>query len=170
MTTDNQHAQQQLRELIGEIRFAMFTSMGSDGHLRSRPMTTQNASSDDQDTGHRLWFFMSRTSDTAVEIATNPHVNVSYAHPGKDAYVSVSGQAQVVEDRDIKQQLWSKMNEAWFPKGIDDPDLALVCVDIDGAEYWNVEESKLVQVAKMVKAAMTDTRPTDMGEHARVKP
>ena len=61
------------------------------------------------------------------------------------------------------------MTESWFPKGLEDPDLALVCVEVDEAEYWNVKESKLVQAAKMVKAAMTGKRPTDMGEHAQVR-
>lgn len=162
------HEDQTLRDLIESIRFAMLTTRGSDGMLRSRPMTTQNTEADNPDAGEGLWFFMSRSSDPVSELSAEPRVNVSYADPGKDAYVSVSGSARIVDDLVIKQRLWSKMAEAWFPKGVEDPDLVLVSVEIDEAEYWNVKESKLVQVAKMVKAAMTGKRPTDMGEHAQV--
>jgi len=59
--------------------------------------------------------------------------------------------------------------EAWFPKGINDPDLALVRVKISHADYWDVKSSKLVQLYKMAKAAITGKPPTDMGEHAEVK-
>lgn len=160
---------QSLRDLIEGIRFAMFTTRGRDGALHSRPMTTQNADADEPDAGERLWFFMSRSSDPVSELGVDPKVNVSYADPGKDAYVSVSGTARLLDDPAVKRRLWSKMNEIWFPKGIEDPDLALVCVEVDTAEYWNVKESKLVQVAKMAKAAMTGKRPTSMGEHAQVR-
>ncbi|HET7062204.1 MAG TPA: pyridoxamine 5'-phosphate oxidase family protein [Nitrosospira sp.] len=160
---------QSLQDLIEGIRFAMFTTRSHDGALHSRPMTTQDVDADASDAGERLWFFMSRSSEPVSELNTDPKVNVSYADLGKDAYVSVSGIARLVEDAAIKQRLWSKMNEIWFPKGVEDPDLALVCVEVDEAEYWNVKESKLVQMAKMAKAAITGKRPTDIGEHVRVR-
>ena len=157
---------QSLRDLIEGIRFAMFTTRSRDGSIHSRPMTTQNA---DADAGKYLWFFMSRSSNTVDELSAEPKVNISYADPGKDAYVSVSGNARLVDDRKIKQRLWSKMNEAWFPNGIEDPDVALICVEIDESEYWNVKESKLVQIAKMTKAVLNGKRPTDMGDHAKIR-
>lgn len=168
MTDLAEHAQQQLRELIAGIRFAMFTTRASDGTLRSRPMTTQNASAEHPDAGERLWFFMSRSSDPVRELLADPNVSLAYADTGKDAYVSVTGRARLVDDLETKRRLWSKMNEAWFPKGVEDPDLALVDVEMVEAEYWNVEESKLVQVAKMARAIVTGKPPTDMGEHARL--
>lgn len=161
---------EQLRELIGDIKFAMFSTIGGDGVIRSRPMTTQNADPEDPDSGQRLWFFMSRTSDTANDLRTSSFANLSYAHPGKDAYVSVSGEARLVDDPAIKRRLWSKMNEAWFPAGVEDADLALVCVDVLEAEYWDVKESKLTQVAKMMKASITDKRPTNLGDHEKIAP
>src|SRR5688572_32384027 len=112
-----------LWELIRGIRFAMFTTRHGNGHLHSRPMTTQNGKDDEED---RLWFFMSRSGDPVEDLEAEPTVNVSYADPGDDRYVSVSGEARVVDDRLKKQALWTKSSEAWFSGGIDDPDLALV--------------------------------------------
>ena len=58
-------------------------------------MTTQNAKLDEQ---NALWFFMSRKSEPAVDLAASPEVCVIYADPGNDSWVSVSGQAAVVDD------------------------------------------------------------------------
>ena len=163
-TTTQSNARELLWELVKDIQFAMFTTR-ADGRLRSRPMTTQNSEVDERSS---LWFFMSRGSEAVNDIGADPVVNVAYADPGRDAYVSVSGEAAVVEDRAKKEQLWSKLAEAWFPDGADDPDLALVEVRIEDAEYWDVKESKVTQLFKMARAAVVSDPPSGMGEHGEV--
>ena len=155
-----------LWELIKDIKFAMFTARHGNGHLHSRPMTTQNG---DNDRGAVLWFFMSRKSDPVAALQAAPEVNVAYADPGRDAYVSVSGTARVVEDDAKKQALFSTFAKAWFPGCAADPDLALVAVVISHADYWDVKTNKVMQIFKMAKAAITGTPPTDMGEHGKVR-
>jgi general stress protein 26 len=163
-TTTQSNARKLLWELVKDIQFAMFTTR-ADGRLRSRPMTTQNSEVDERAS---LWFFMSRGSEAVNDIGADPVVNVAYADPGRDAYVSVSGEAAVVEDPAKKEQLWSKLAEAWFPGGAGDPDLALVEVRIEDAEYWDVKESKVTQLFKMARAAVVSDPPTGMGEHGEV--
>ena len=53
-------------ELIKDIKFAMFTAHANDGHMHSRPMTTQNRG---DDRANVLWFFMSRSSEPVLDIA-----------------------------------------------------------------------------------------------------
>lgn len=160
-------ARERLWALVKDIRFAMFTVRHpASGHLHSRPMTTQNSKLDEDSS---LWFFMSRQSETVADLKQAPAVNVVYADPGSDAYVSVSGNAAVVDDPVKKEKLWSKLAEAWFPQGPTDPDLALVQVRITHADYWDVKESKLVQLFKMAKAAVTGKPPSTLGEHAEVR-
>ena len=159
------HGQDKLTELIKDIKFAMFTTRHDNGHLHSRPMTTQNRHIDDGS----LWFFMSRSGDPVAEFEGDDQVNVSYADPGSDTYVSVSGVAENVEDQARKQALWNKGAEAWFKGGVTDPDLALVRVRIEHADYWDVKESKLVQLYKMAEAAVTGNAPK-MGEHGHIRP
>jgi len=165
-TTVHTQDREKLWDLIKDIKFAMFTTRHNNGHLHSRPMTTQNGKIDEDAS---LWFFMSRSSEPVRDIATQPTVNVSYAAPSDDDYVSVSGEAGVVNDMAKKQQLWNKMTEAWFPKGVNDPDLALVQVRITHADYWESKDNKLVQLFKMATAAVTGKPPADMGEHGRVR-
>jgi general stress protein 26 len=154
-----------LWKLIKDIRFAMFTTRQSDGHLHSRPMTTQNKEMDEDDS---LWFFMSRASDPVADLAAEPVVNVAYADPGADCYVSVCGLAAVIDDHAKKRQLWTKMAQAWFPGGVDDPDLALVQVRISHANYWNVKASKVSQLLQIAKAAVTGEPPHHMGEQGEI--
>ncbi|MEO8122919.1 MAG: pyridoxamine 5'-phosphate oxidase family protein [Burkholderiales bacterium] len=161
-----EETREHLWNLIKDMRFAMFTTRHGNGHLHSRPMTTQNSKVDEDQS---LWFFASRSGQPVVDIGAEPVVNISFADPGKDTYVSVSGTAAVVDDRAKKQQLWSKMTEAWFPKGVDDPDLALVRVSIAHAEYWDVKENKAMQLFKMAKATITGKPPTSLGEHGEVR-
>ena len=166
MTPDNAEARNRLWDLIKDIRFAMFTARHDNGHLHSRPMTTQNTCVDEDDS---LWFFMSRHGTPVADLAADPVVNVGYADPDADRYVSVSGTAAVVDDLVKKQQLWSKMAQAWFPGGAADPDLALVQVKIVHADYWDVQENKIVQLFHIAKAAITGKPPTQLGEHAEIR-
>lgn len=163
---DDAAERENLWALIKDIRFAMFTTRHHNGHLHSRPMTTQNSAVEEDSS---LWFFMARNGEPVADLITDPVVNVVYADPGEDSYVSVSGIAAVIEDPAKKRQLWSKLNEAWFPGGPTDPNLALVQVRIVHANYWDVKESQIVQLFKMAKAAITGTTPTGMGEHGEIR-
>jgi general stress protein 26 len=164
--TDPIHARSTLWSLIKDIRFAMFTTRQHTGQLHSRPMTTQNSRLDED---ANLWFFMSRGGEPVADIQTDPAVNVAYADPGEDRYVSVSGNAAVVEDIAKKRQLWSRDADAWFPGGAADPGLALVRVRIAQANYWDVKGSRLVQLYHRAKAAITGRRSIEPGEHAEIR-
>ena len=65
-----------LWDLIKDIKFAMFTTRHHNGHLHSRPMTTQNQQADEDDS---LWFFMSRSAEPVADLESEPNVNVVYA-------------------------------------------------------------------------------------------
>lgn len=164
--SDTQEARERLWEMIKDIRFSMFTTRHSNGHLHARPMTTQNRSIDENSS---LWFFMARDSEPVADLTADPVVNVVYADTGSDSYVSVSGNAVVSEDMGLKEKLWTKMAQAWFPAGYTDPNLALVQVTIVHANYWDVKESKVVQLLKMAQAALTGNPPKSLGEHATIR-
>ncbi len=151
-----------LWELIRDIKYGMLTHRHASGMLHAHPLTTQNQSIDE---GAQLYFFISRKSELAQRLQQDGNVNVSYADPGNDSYVSLSGQAVISEDQAKKETLWSQVARAWFPAGVNDPDLALLEVRIQHAEYWDVKESKMVQLAKMARAALTGDTPPRLGEH-----
>jgi general stress protein 26 len=79
----------QLAELIKDVEVAMFTTTGVDGRLYSRPLATQQVAFDGD-----LWFVITADSPKVAEIALDPRVNVAYASPSKNTYVSVAGRAR----------------------------------------------------------------------------
>ena len=158
----NPPAHETLWKLIKDIRFGMLTHRTATGMLHAHPLTTQNRSVDEN---AELYFFISKTGELYERLLTDGEVNVSYADPGDDSYVSLSGQARFIDDLAQKEALWSPMAKAWFPGGYNDADLALLGVRIRHAEYWDVKESKMVQLFKMAKAAVTGEPPRGLGEH-----
>lgn len=157
---------QALWALIKDIKFGMLTHSHANGMLHSHPLTTQNKTHDE---GAHLYFFISRNSELAQRVQQDGNVNVSYADPGTDRYVSLSGKAAIVQDQARKEALWSPTDKAWFAGGVTDPDLALLEVAISHAEYWNVKESKMVQLFKMARAAITGEAPKNPGEHKELR-
>ena len=163
MNNDKHH--EVLWDLIKETRFCMLSHRHADGSLHSHPLTTQNK---ELGADGALYFFVSRSSEVGQRVQQDGNVNLAYANPGKDTWVSVTGTARVLDDLAKKKELFNPIAKAWFPGGVEDPDMELVEVKIDEAEYWNVKENKLLQLLKMGKAAVTDTRPKKMGEHEEV--
>ncbi|MBE7939043.1 MULTISPECIES: pyridoxamine 5'-phosphate oxidase family protein [Ramlibacter] len=161
MSTHKTDPHQTLWEMIKSTRFGMLTHRHPDGGLHSHPLTTQNKSLEDD---MLLYFFVSKRTELGQRLRADGNVNVAYANTDKDRYVSVSGEATVNEDMDKKRHLFNAMAKAWFPGGVEDPDLELVQVRIHHAEYWDVKESKTTQLFKMAAAAVSG-KPPHMGEH-----
>jgi general stress protein 26 len=149
-----------VQELINGINIAMLTTRDSEGNFRSRPMATQEVEFDGD-----LWFFTGRDTDKVEEIAEEPLVGLSYAAPDKNRYVSVSGTAEVNEDRDKMKELWSPALKAWFPDGLEDPTLILIRVEVHKVEYWEYPANKVAELIGFVKAIATGQPADDMGEN-----
>jgi len=86
---------QKLREMVKDIDFCMLTTIDEGGDLHSRPMSVNGDIDPDGD----LWFFTSATSHKVLEVKHSPGVNVSFADPKNQRYVSISGTAELVRDR-----------------------------------------------------------------------
>jgi general stress protein 26 len=155
---------QRLSDLIDKARIGMLTTEEPDGTLRSRPLATL-----EMDSEGKLWFFVSMASGKVGEIDQHRKVNLSYANLDKQDYVSVSGHARLLRDRERMNALWTAWVEPWFPDGLDDPNLALLEVSVDEAEYWDAPASKTQRLFGLARAISTGS--TDkLGEHGRVHP
>jgi general stress protein 26 len=150
-----------LWELIRSVKVAMLTS-DDGGHLRARPMV---AAQDDFD--GILFFFTRAHSPKVREVAADHRVCVSYADPEKQNYVSLSGTAVIDQDKALVKAHWSEIMRTWFPKGLDDPEIAIMKVTVDQAEYWDAPSSAMVHAFGYVKAVVTGRSPNP-GEHAKV--
>ena len=151
-----------LWSLIKDIKFGMLTTVDEDGTLRSRPMATQSVEFDGD-----LWFFTYASSPKVDEVQHEQHVNVSFANNDDNVWVSTSGHAQIVRDRQKMEELWNPILKTWFPKGLDEPDIALLKVNVTHAEYWDSPSSVVVHLAGLIKSQITGTPPSP-GENEKL--
>lgn len=150
-----------LAELIKDIQHAMLTTVEPDGTLRSRPMKTQGTRFDGT-----LWFFTALGSDKTQQVAAHQQVSVTYADHKSGRYVSASGRAQVIEDRKKVAALWTADAKIWFPKGIDDPDLVLLRVDVERAEYWDNPDANTTRMLGLAKSLFLGSAyQAEAGQH-----
>lgn len=129
-----------LVSMIEAIDFGMLTTGDDTGQLRSRPMSTQKVEDG------VLWFFTSIDSPKVEEIEEISQVNVSYADPNTQTYVSISGTADTLRDQDKINELWDEEERQWFPDGPTDPKLALIKIQIVEAEYWDIDTRTMKQL------------------------
>ena len=155
---------QKLADLIAEAGIAMLTTAEPDGTLRSRPLATL-----EMDSEGKLWFFTAMSSGKVSEIDQHRKVSLSYVNLDKQDYVSVSGHARLFRDPEKMRELWTPWVEPWFPEGLEDPDLGLLEVTVDDAEYWNAPASKTQRLFGLAKA-LSSGKTDRLGEHAKVHP
>lgn len=159
-TTNDEAGRQKVLDLIKDIRVALLVTSDADGRLRGRPMSAMS-----RDANGVLWFASREATAKLDEIARHPNVLLAYAEPKDQNYVSVSGRAQVVRDPAKVRELWSEPARVWFPKGPDDPDIALIRVEIDSAEYWDAPSSAWVYAMGYAKARLTGEAPKNVGDN-----
>jgi general stress protein 26 len=162
--THDEDALKKLREIAKKIDFAMLTTVDNDGTLRSRPMSTNGEVEFDGD----LWFFTYASSHKVDEIERQPTVNVAYSDPKNQTYLSVSGTAELVLDKEKIKELWRPSLKAWFPKGTDEPDIALLKVNGIKAEYWDTPNGVIAHSVALVKALATGQKPGTIGDNEKV--
>lgn len=133
-----------LAALVRQMKIAMLTTVEPDGSLRSRPLHTVEL-----DAAGRLWFFTQAHAPKSLEVQQDNQVSLSYADPRDEDFASVSGTARVVRDKEKMRALWNSKLEPWFPRGLEDPDLALLEVRIDKAEYWDAPSKENVKIATL---------------------
>ena len=147
--------------LIKGIKFCMLVTQTDEGRLHSRPVTTQDADFDGD-----LWFIGPKDSEWVHDIALRPEVNLAYAKPGDQNYVSITGRGELIDNRAKLEELWSDFYKAYFPGGIDDPNIQLIRIDTHGAELWE-SGGKLASAFALAKGLVTGERG-DLGTNETV--
>ncbi|GGL38717.1 pyridoxamine 5'-phosphate oxidase family protein [Phycicoccus endophyticus] len=144
-----------VKELIEGQRTAMLTSVEESGSLVSRPMTLQEV-----DEGGTLWFLALADSSPTQEVQAHPAVNVAFTEQG--SWVSVSGRAEVRHDPQRARELWSEFAATWFQKEPEDPQVVVIRVDGESAQYWD-SPGRAATLVQMVTARLSGERPEPGG-------
>ncbi len=138
-----EEGQKKLKELVEEIKTCMFTSTDEDCNVFSRPMFTVKA-----DNECCLWFFVDETSQKMKDIEEGKEVSLVFSHPGKNSYMNVYGKCGLIHDKNKMKELWQPALKAWFPGGIEGPEIFLLKVTIDEAFYWDNSSNDMISLYK----------------------
>ena len=152
---------EELYSLVEGIDIAMLTSRNFDGTLVSRPMSTQ-----EKRPRVDFWFVTSTDTHKVDEIEAQPEVNLAYYNNKSREWVSVSGTARIITDRDLIRTLYKPDWKAWFGDeggdrngGPNDPRLALIEVEAHEATYLKSNQPRAVMLFKVAKAMITGDPP-----------
>ena len=155
-----------LQSLLQDFSVAMLVTHTGQGQMRARPMALAEV-----EPNGTLWFLTSRRSGKMQELAKDGNVVVTMQTNTK--FVSISGTAAPVENREKVAKVWNVGMKVWFPGGVEDPDLLLLKVESERGEYWdNSGTSGLKYLIEAGKALLTGTRPeveNDPKIHGKVK-
>ena len=154
-----------LADLIADFEVAMLTTEDADSTLRSRPLMTLEL-----DAGGRLWFFTELSTRKVGEMDHHRKVNLSYADVARQSFVSICGRVRLLRDPDKARELWTQRVKPWFPAGLDDPDLGLLEVTVEQAEYWDVPASRMQRLFGLTAAGESGGETGQPGEHGEVRP
>lgn len=152
-----------LAELVEGIEIAMLTTRAADGSLVSRPLQTLKL-----DANGELVFFTANDSGKIAELTDEPEVNLAYADPEKQRYVSVRGRARIDRDRATIDELWSFAQKVFFPGGKDDPQLVVLRVRVRDAAWWEAEGNFVARALDFAKGLVSED-PRDLGEHGHLQ-
>jgi general stress protein 26 len=132
-----------LAKLVASSGTGMLTTIGDDGKMSSRPMMPLQ-----MDANGSIWFFTHRESKD-------------------DTFIALSGSSELLRDQSKIDELWNPIVRTWF-KDKNDPELALLRVDVDGGEYWNSSSSSMVRFAAHVVSAVVG-REIGIGSNVKVQ-
>jgi len=146
-------------DLMSKIGFCMLSTREGDD-IRARPMAAHTVREE-----NAVYFLTDADSAKDGDVARDPHVGLAFADAGDQKYVSVSGTAEVSNDRAKIKELWSMWAKAWWD-GPDDPAIRLLKVTPRDAQYWD-SPGTVVSYVKMLAAAVSIARPV-VGDNAKV--
>ncbi|MBV9955574.1 MAG: pyridoxamine 5'-phosphate oxidase family protein [Pseudolabrys sp.] len=146
-------------ELMETISFCMLATWTGQ-ELRSRPMDGRIRRKE-----NAVYMLTDVRHYKDDEIARYPKVMLAFADKDAMKFVSLSGKAQISNDRAKIKELWEPTAKAWWDSA-DNPNIRVITVIPESAEYWD-SPGKLVSMVKMVTAAATGTKP-DLGDNKKV--
>ena len=151
---NNEEAINKLKNLVDDIITCLFnTSLDKDDVSNCRPMTAIKVC----DQGN-IWFFSEKGSHTNKDISINKRVQLFFAHPGKNSYLVVNGEAEIILDQTKIEELWTPVAKIWFKEGKKDPSISILKVTPTASYYWDVDGNRMINFLKIAASVATGTK------------
>jgi general stress protein 26 len=118
-------------EAMARIDICMVQTVGEHG-VNTRRMSNNGEVEYDGDS----WFFARSDSTKVREILEDDRVQLTFADKDGANFISVWGSGKIVDDVDLKKELWRGSLEHWFKNGPEDPQVTLFKVRADRIQTW----------------------------------
>jgi general stress protein 26 len=160
---DKAEVEKQLWKEIEHGRFGMLGPVGCEVVQHFQPMTAFA----EPESG-KIWFYTN--SETDLARAAEPGVQAMFTviSRDRDLQACISGDLALRWDSLHRDKYWNATVAAWFPKGKDDPHLALLCLTCHEAQVWLTQDGPVKFGWEIAKANLTGTVP-DLGGKATLK-
>jgi general stress protein 26 len=131
-----------ISEKLRDIDFAVLSTRTDGGAVAGRPMSNNRQVDYDGDS----FFFTCEDARTVGDIRRDPNVGLTYQSKSgmlgtKPFFITVEGRAELIQDRAIFAEHWTKDLDAWFKQGIDTRGLTLIKVVAERLHYWDGYDS-----------------------------
>jgi general stress protein 26 len=147
----NIEAIDKLKSLVDDIMICLFcTNLKTDIGATCRPMSAIKVC----DQGN-IWFFSEKNSDKNKAIAKDKNVQLFFSHPGKNCYLVVNGEAEIILDKTKIDEFWTPVAKIWFKEGKDDPAISIIKVTPSTAYYWDTDGNRMINFLKFVASVAT---------------
>lgn len=137
-------AKNNLSDISSKMRkldICMLTTQTNDGTLTSRPMSNNG----DVEYDGNSYFFTFEESHTVRDIKDNPQVSLNF-EGDKNLYISLSGKAKLITNKEKLEEHWLDELKQWFPEGVNTAGIVMIHVKANRLKYWQNEEEGEVKL------------------------
>jgi len=126
--------EQTIGNLIDKQKIAFIASVDSEGFPNMKAMLSPCK----RNGLREIWFSTNTSSMRVSQYRENPKASVYFYDKRFYRGVQLRGTMEVLEDAEIKEELWQSGDEMYYPKGVTDPDYCILkFTALDGRYYSN---------------------------------
>ncbi len=132
-------------ELIESSKAAYLTTIDSDGYpitramfnLRNKEQFPEFSEFFAKQNNEFVIYITTNTSSSKIDhIKKNPKVSVYYCDPEDFKGIMFGGELEVIEDMELKQEIWLDWWTRYYSEGIEDPDYTLLKLNPKTARFY----------------------------------
>lgn len=120
------------RELIGDLTFCVAVTQNEDGESNARVVQPLPVRED-----WTVDMLTNRRCRKVREIERTGRMTLLYQHDADRSYVALVGNAEIVEDRNLKRAIWKPGHDRWNDGGPENPDTVFARLTPYRIELWS---------------------------------
>lgn len=133
-------------ELMESSKAAYLTTIDSEGYPITRGMFNLRNKEQfpelseffsEQDNEFVIYISTNTSSSKIDQIQKNPKISVYFCEPEDFKGIMFGGEAEIIDDIEIKQKIWLDWWTRYYPKGLEDPDYTLFMLNPKTARFYH---------------------------------